>query len=126
MAFTGVYVMVYNLNYGYANFEYAVSSLTFVFLAAVPVLTMRSIADERHARTDQLLYTLPLSSTQIVLGKYLAMLAVLAVPLALSCAVPPLLSLFGTVWYPTAYATVLAVFLLGAGLIRTRSTARRR
>lgn len=116
LAFIGFYLMIYNLNMGYGNFEYVLSSLTFVYLIATPLLTMRCFADERRQKTDQLLYALPLSSTKIVLGKYAAMLVVLAVPLLVSCTYPLILSMFGSVHAPTAYAAISAFFLMGAAL----------
>ena len=116
LVFIGIYMMVYNLNYGYGNFEYVLTSLTFVYLIAVPLLTMRCFAEERRQGTDQLLYALPLSSGKIVLGKYLAMLVVLAVPLLVSCCYPLMLAQFGDVYLPTAYASILGFFFLGAGL----------
>ena len=42
---TGIYMTVYNLTGGYPNFEVALSGVSFVFLIAVPVLTMRSMAE---------------------------------------------------------------------------------
>lgn len=116
LAFIGIYTMMYNFNYGYGNFEYALSGMTFVYLMAVPVLTMRCFAEERHQKTDQLLYSLPLSSFKIMAGKYLALLALLAVPLAISCLYPLILAQFGEVYLPTAYASIFAFFLLGAAL----------
>lgn len=116
LVFIGIYMMIYNLNYGYGNFEYVLSGLTFVYLMAVPLLTMRCFADERRQHTDQLLYALPLSSGKIVMGKYLAMLVVLAVLTVVSCTYPIIISLFGDVYLPTAYASILAFFLLGAAL----------
>lgn len=116
LLFMGIYSMLYNLNGGYGNFEYVLSELTIVYLVGVPVLTMRSFAEERHAHTDQLLYALPLTSAQIVMGKYLAMLVVLAAPAVAALAYPLVLSLFGEVYLPTAYLCVVAFFLLGAAL----------
>lgn len=116
LLFMGIYTMIYNLNYGYANFEYVLSALTFVYLIAIPLLTMRCFAEERRQHTDQLLYSLPLSSAKIALGKYGAMLVVLAIPLAVSCTYPLILTIFGSVYFPTAYASILAFFLLGAAL----------
>ncbi len=116
LAFIGIYTMMYNFNFGYGNFEYALSGLTFVYLMAVPILTMRCYAEERHQRTDQLLYSLPLSSFKIMMGKYLALLVLLAMPLAVSCLYPLVLAQFGTVYLPTAYAAIFAFFLLGAAL----------
>ncbi len=116
LVFVGIYTMIYNFNYGYGNFEYVLSGLSFVYLIAVPILTMRCFADERRQHTDQLLYALPLGSGSIVAGKYLATLAVLAVPMLVSCTYPLLLGMFGEVYLPTAYASILAFFLLGAAL----------
>ena len=47
VAYTGIYFMAYNLNYGYPYFSYVLSGVLFVLLIAVPVLTMRSFAEER-------------------------------------------------------------------------------
>lgn len=117
LLFTGIYTMVINLNSGYPNFEYTLSNMTFIFLIAVPVLTMRSLAEERRQRTDQLLYSLPLSMTKVVLGKYLAMLTVVAVPFGVMCLYPPVLSLYGTVNLASAYGNLLALYLLAASLV---------
>ena len=71
VAITGIYFMVYNLNMGYPYFSYALNSILFIMLVAVPVLTMKCFAEEKKSRTDQLLLTAPVSLSQIVLGKYL-------------------------------------------------------
>lgn len=80
LLFAGIYTMAYNLRSGYTNFEYVLGSMSFVFLVIVPILTMKVIAEEKRQKTDQLLYSLPLSMTRVVLGKYLALLVVFAVP----------------------------------------------
>lgn len=113
LVFAGIYTMVYNLSGLYANFEYVLDAISFIYLIAVPVLTMRSVAEEKRQRTDQLLYSLPIRLVDVVAGKYLAMLAVLAAPTAVMGLYPLLLSRFGSVYLPTAYASLLAFFLLG-------------
>ncbi len=70
LLFVGIFTMIYNINYSVSNYEYVLGNMSFVFLIIVPVLTMRSIAEERKQKTDQLLYSLPLTMTQVVLGKY--------------------------------------------------------
>lgn len=110
-------MMAYNLHAGYSNFEYVFGGMCFVFLVAVPVLTMRVIAEEKRQRTDQLLYSLPLSMTRVVLGKYLALLTAFALPVAIICLYPLLLRLFGEVYLPAAYSSALGFYLLGAALI---------
>ena len=118
---TGIYCSIYSLRGGYPSFAVSLSgnfilSAAFVYVLVIPVLTMRSIAEEKHARTDQLLYALPLPMSKIVAAKYLAMLTVLAVPCGIMCFYPLLLGRFGTVNFAADYGAILAFFLLGAAL----------
>ncbi|MCE5196822.1 MAG: ABC transporter permease [Negativicutes bacterium] len=117
LLFAGIYTMVINLNASYANFEYVLGNMTFIFLVITPILSMRVIAEEKRQKTDQLLYSLPVSMTKIVLAKYLAMLFVLAVPTVIIGFYPLILSLYGSVNLLASYGTLLAFFLLGAALL---------
>lgn len=76
LVFVGIGSMLYNIQAAVSNFEYVLSFSCIVFVVIVPILTMRVIAEERRQKTDLLLYSLPLSTTQVVIGKYLALLAV--------------------------------------------------
>lgn len=116
LVFMGLYAVTLNLSYGYPNFEYVLDSMTFVYMILIPLVTMHLGAEERKQKTDLLLYALPLTSTEVVLGKYLAACTVLALPLAAAGVYPVLLGQFGTVNYVTAYASLLAFFLLGCAL----------
>ncbi len=113
---TGIYMTAYNLRGNYPNFELTLSGVSFIYVLVIPVLTMRSVADEKHSKTDQLLYSLPVSVTEIVLAKYFAMVTVLAVPCLVMCFYPLILATLGTVKLGTAYAGILAFFLLGCAL----------
>lgn len=117
LLFAGIYTMVYNLRNGLANFEYVIAGMVIIFLIAIPVLTMKVIAEERRQKTDTLLYSLPVSMTQVVLGKYFAMLVVMALPLCIIGLYPLVLKAYGNVNITTAYSTLAAFFLLGAALI---------
>ncbi len=117
LCMTGIYMTVYNLMGGYPSFETALSGMVFVYLIAVPVLTMRSFSEEKHARTDQLLYALPLSMTSIVMAKFLAMVTILFLPIVVISLYPLLLATFGTVSLGSAYGAILAFFLLGCTLV---------
>lgn len=114
LLFVGIYYAAFNLSYGYPYFSYALSNAVFIFLVITPILTMRSLAEEKRQKTDQLLLTSPTSIGAIVLGKYLAMTAVFAVPVVIFCTYPLVLSLFGTVPLSEAYTAVLGYFLFGA------------
>ena len=110
---TGIYFSAYQLTSAYPKFEYTLSSLTFVFLISVPILTMRVLAEERKQKTDQLLLTAPVSVEKIVLGKYLALVTIFAIPMLIVCLYPLLMSKFGTVSFGAAYTAILGFFLLG-------------
>ena len=117
LVFAGVYTMAYNLNFGYPNFEMALKGMCFVFMIAVPVLTMRGIAEERRQKTDQLLYSLPISLSKVVWGKYLAMLTVFALPVLIMCFYPLILSQFWKMNFFTCYSALIGFFFLGAAFI---------
>jgi ABC-2 type transport system permease protein len=117
LLFVGIYSMAINFSSGYANFEYVLSNMSFVFLVIIPILTMRMVAEERRQKTDLLLYSLPMSMGKIVLGKYFASLLVLLVPVSIVCLYPIILFMYGTINFLTAYSAILAFFLLGATLI---------
>ena len=82
LAFIGLGATLYNLQAAVSNFEFVLSFGSLVFVVIVPILTMRVIAEEKKQRTDQLLYSLPITTTEVVLGKYLALLVVYLIPLA--------------------------------------------
>ena len=117
LLFAGIYTMVYNLNYAVTNFEYVMGGMSFVFLVIVPILTMRVLAEERRQKTDQLLYSLPLTMTKVVLGKYAALLVVFLIPVVLISLYPIILTAFGNVYLPAAFSAIAGFFFLGAALI---------
>lgn len=117
LAMFGLYFYVYNLMQGYPYIYYTLSAITIIFLIAVPVLTMRSFAEERKNKTDQLILTAPVSLGKIVFGKYLAMVAVFTVDIAIFCIAPLLLRLFGTVPMGESYIAIFAFWLYGSACI---------
>lgn len=117
LAVIGIGAMFYNLEAAVSNFEFVLSFASIIFVVIVPILTMRTLAEERRQRTDQLLYSLPITTTQVVLGKYLALLVVYLIPLAVISLYPLLFSQFGDVYLPTSYGSLFAFFLMGAALL---------
>ena len=117
LAFVGIGSMLYNIQAAVSNFEFVLSFGSQVFVVIVPILTMRVLAEERKQRTDQLLYSLPITAAQVIAGKYLALLAVYLIPLCVVALYPLLFARFGEVYLPTAYGSILAFFILGAALI---------
>ena len=117
LAVVGLGSVLYNLQAAVSNFEFVLSFASIIFVVIVPILTMRTMAEERRQRTDQLLYSLPITTTQVVLGKYLALLVVYLIPLAVVSLYPLLFSQFGDVYLPTSYGSLFAFFLMGAALL---------
>ena len=113
----GVYFMVYNLYSGYPFFAYSLAGVIFMLLISVPVLSMKSFAEDRKNKTDQLLLTSPVSLVEIVLGKYLAMVTVFAIPCVIYCIFPLIIKLQGTAHFLVDYSSILAFFLLGCVFI---------
>ena len=116
LVMTGIFVKVVSFDGQYPNMEYALPTAAIILLLAVPIVTMRSFAEERRQKTDQLLYSLPISTTQIVLGKYLAMLTVFAIPVGILCVYPLILTMYGTVNLLASYAALLLFFLMIAAM----------
>ncbi|MDO5589717.1 MAG: ABC transporter permease subunit [Lachnospiraceae bacterium] len=113
IAFTGVYFMAYNLNYGYPYFSYVLSGVLIVFIVAIPVLTMRSFAEERKSKTDQMLLTAPVSLFEVVMGKHMAMVSILAVPCLVYLIFPLIIKTQGTAYILEDYMAIFIFFLLG-------------
>ena len=117
LLFMGVFATYVHFKNMVADFGYSLDSLAIVVLLVTPLLTMRIIAEERQKKTDQLLYSLPISISSTVVAKYLAMLTVYFVPMAVIGIYPLVLSAFGTINFVRAYGCILAFFLMGACLL---------
>lgn len=120
LAATAIYFIALNLGYGLTDFGYYTLYRTvFVLLLYIPVLTMRSFAEERHSRTDQLLLTSPVPMWGIVLGKYFALCVIFAVPCVVDVAMILVLKVLGATAVSTAanFASLLCYYLMGCAAI---------
>lgn len=115
--FLGLYFTNRNLLYASSDFASVLYTMTMILLFLLPAISMRSFAEERKNKTDQLLLTSPISIPAIVAGKFLAELAVFALPLAAAVVMPLLLQAFGTVSLVAAYSALLGYLLLGGACL---------
>jgi len=113
-AFIGFFHYYYNYYYESAIFAYVLSNVTMFFVLLVPMLTMRVMAEENRQKTDQLLFTAPVTITKIILGKFLAVMSVVGIGMAVISLYPLMMSRFGTVNFKWAYIAIFG-FLLLAG-----------
>jgi ABC-2 type transport system permease protein len=91
--------------------------VSFVLILLVPILTMRLVSEEDRARTMELLATSPVTSTAIVVGKYLASLVLFAVLLAISAYMPLSLAVMGRLDWGLLAASYLGLLLLGGAFL---------
>ena len=117
LALFGLYFFVYNLSYGYPYISYSLSAIAFLFMVTVPILTMRVLAEEKHAKTDQLLLTAPISVGKIVLGKFLALALVYTICIGVICVAPLVLMIFGEVPLAETYVGILGFWRGGLATI---------
>ncbi|MBE5947419.1 MAG: ABC transporter [Lachnospiraceae bacterium] len=108
---------LYNLYLGYPNIYIGLQYVVTFFVVLMPVLTMRIVSEEQRNKTDQLLYTVPVSVTSIVMGKYLAMLTIFGIPVLVICTYPLILGQYGESSHAESYLAILAYFLIGATFI---------
>ena len=128
LVLVGLFFFVYNLSGGSLDFSVVYGGIEIFFvLLLIPVLTMKSMADEKHQKTDQLLYTSPVSVGKVVLGKYLALVSLFAMVMLFVSIYPIILQNLAnaaatdgvtyTVNYAVAYGSTLGFFLMGCSYI---------
>ena len=114
----GIYTWAYNLSSGLGNFEVTLGGISFMYVLLVPILTMRIVAEENRQKTDQLLYTAPVSLTKIIVGKYFAVLTLFSCAFIPICIYPLIIHMYGTDVRPApAYSSIIGFYLLGAATI---------
>jgi ABC-2 type transport system permease protein len=116
---SGIFFTVNNVLGATPDFKTVLGSLLFIFLFIVPILTMRLIAEDTRSKTDQMLITSPVRITAIVLGKYLAALALFGIALSITIVYPIIMSVHSMA--PLATMEILGgyigFFLLGSAFI---------
>ncbi len=117
LVFVGIGAMMYNIRSAVANFELVLAFVCIGMVVIVPVLTMRVLSEEKKQKTDQLLYSLPLKGTQIILGKYFSLLVIFMIPMCIVSLYPLIFAQYGEVYLLTSYGSLLAFFMMGAALI---------
>lgn len=113
MFMIGLYFTLCNMLAGYATISYVLQIIVFLIVFTIPILTMRSLSEERKNKTDQLILTSPISVGSIVMGKYLALVTVFAIPLVIFGLTPLALMQGGVFQMGLSYTSLLGFFLYG-------------
>ena len=111
--FFGLYSYAYNMAGAYSEVTYPLQAITFLFMIIVPLLTMKSMAEDRKTKTDQLILTAPVSVGKIVLAKFMAVGAIFSIAAGIMCIYPIWLSRYGTIAYGETYTGMLGLWLYG-------------
>ncbi len=119
--FIGIFVCVsallfsvFNLMYANSSISVIFSSLPYIFVIMIPILTMRLMSEERALKTDQLLLTAPISVWAIILGKLFAALIIFSISMAFMLMYPVILSIYSQVEWGIVVTNYLGFFLMGA------------
>jgi ABC-2 type transport system permease protein len=118
--FMGLFLLISGFFFAYNHlftgspyYSTFLGSIFFIFIFAVPLLTMRLLSEERRQRTDQLLLTSPVSITDIVLGKFFAASAVFLATLAVTILYAIVVGTFGDLAVAQTVGAYIGFFLLG-------------
>ncbi|MCL2197739.1 MAG: ABC-2 transporter permease [Defluviitaleaceae bacterium] len=113
----GIFFTLLNVRSMDGNFHFVLANVTVFFFILVPVLTMRLFSEESRQKTDQLLYTSPLTVTGIVLGKFFAALSLFLIGVAVTVVMPFLLRNYGDLPVAQIAGAYIGFVLLGAACI---------
>ena len=122
--FIGLFLIMFSIffyldvfMYQSTNFEYIFYSGATILTFIVPILTMRTIAEERKSGTEQILLTSPLNLTKVVIGKFIAATLIVVITEICTFMYFGILSFFGTPHITTALVTLLGFLLLAMSYI---------
>ncbi len=119
MLIMGFYYSYYTLYYQYADYYHVLNACTSLVLFVIPILTMRILSEERRNRTDQILLTTPIKTSDVVLGKYLAAVVVFLIVIVLSALQPIVTAIVfkGQMSFQMTLGGYLAFLMLGLAFI---------
>jgi ABC-2 type transport system permease protein len=114
---SGIFFALGNLFPMSSNYNSLLSTITFIFMIVVPILTMRLISEESRQKTDQLLLTSPLKVFEMVIGKYLAAVIVFLATILITVIYPIIMNFHGIISISEIIGGYIGFFLLGSSFI---------
>ncbi len=112
-----LYFFIVNMLNMYAEMSTTLSAITFVIVLIMPIITMRTLAEESRQKTDQLLFTSPVSLPKIIVGKYLALLTLYGIGILVICTYPIIMNMYGDAQLIQSYSSIAGFFLMGAAYL---------
>lgn len=116
-AYSGVMFANYSLESGYTRLDSVFGALLIIIIVLIPVLTMRTISEEKRTKTDQCLLTAPVGLGSIVVGKFLAAFLIYIIAIAITGVFAVVVSAFGTPDWNVVVGNIVALALVGGAYI---------
>ena len=122
--FSGILILIMNLCFYFLNVETSSSNVKPIFYLLLiglaflaPILTMRLLSEQKKMKTDQLLFTVPIRMTDIVLGKYLAAMSVFVISLLGTFMIPLILAAYSVSEPWAIFGNYVAIFFAASAFI---------
>ena len=116
-AYSGIIFANSSLESGYTRLTGLFNSLLLIIIVLIPILTMRTISEEKRSKTDQCLLTAPVSLGSIVLGKFFGAFLVYMLGVAITIILTIVVAAFGTPDWNVIVGNIVALALLGGAYI---------
>lgn len=115
--FSGLFFNFYCISANSSSLSYVFGNMFYIILFLIPIITMKSFAEEKKQKTDQALLTAPTSLTEIVLGKFLGAFILFAICCCIFLLYAVVISFFAAPQWSVILCTFLGLLLLGGSLI---------
>lgn len=115
--FSGFFFYAYCFVGDSAGLSIVFANMFYIIMFIIPVLTMKTFAEEKHRKTDQALLTAPVSLTEIVLGKFIGAVIIYALCCVIFLVYAVVISFFAQPQWSVVLCTLLGIFLLGSSMI---------
>ena len=115
--FAGVNFNYYCISANSSSLSYVFAQMFMIILFLIPIITMKTFAEEKKQKTDQALFTAPVSLTEIVLGKFLGSFALYALCTCIFWVYALVIAFFTTPQWSVILCTFIGILLLGGAMI---------
>ena len=124
LVYTAAFILIMNILYCInvlsqytSDFTFVFREITIVMIFLVPLMTMRIWSEEKKQKTDQLLLTAPVTTMEIVFGKFFAALTLFVIALSLTLVYPIISSMYGTLSVAITVGNYVAIILAASAYI---------
>ena len=115
--FSGLFFNFYVFSQNSTNLTYVFNNMFYIIMFLIPIITMKTFAEEKKQKSDQALLTSPCSLTEIVLGKFLGAFVMYTICTCIFLVYAIVISFFAQPQWSVVLCTLLGMLLLGMAII---------